>query len=185
MFLLRSQQSSDCFFRRNLSPLATPIFHFRLFPSLIMKLPCFGTSFSQAYVLMQFFQVFHQSFSFLLFLCVSCPQLPKSILCSPLSLPSCFSFSLCRSLLSVGSSAWPANWDTSFVYCIFPPRIPTLFLFIVLKYLPRPPNFCYHLDFLTFIPPLPVLEIEPRALCIPGKHSATEQEPQPLVSPRT
>lgn len=71
-----------------------------LFPSLIMMLPCFWTSFSQSYVLLQFLQlqVFHQSHSFLLFLCVSCPQLPKSILCSLLSLPSCFPFSLCSSL---------------------------------------------------------------------------------------
>lgn len=124
---------------------------FSLFPSLSMMLPCLGTSFSQSYVLMQFWQlqVFHQSHSFLLFLCVSCPRLPESIL-SPCCLFLQFSFPSLQ--LSVGSSVWPANWDTSFAYCIFPPRIPTLFLFAAPKYLPRPPSLCYLLYFSGFYP---------------------------------
>lgn len=124
---------------------------FSLFPSLSMMFPCLGTSFSQSYILMQFWQlqVFHQSHSFLLFLCVSCPRLPESIL-SPCCLFLQLSFPSLQ--LSVGSSAWPANWDTSFAYCIFPPRIPTLFLFAAPKYLPRPPSLCYRLYFSGFYP---------------------------------
>lgn len=141
---------------------------FSLFPSLSMMFPCLGTSFSQSYVLMQFWQlqVFHQSHSFLLFLCVSCPRLPESIL-SPCCLFLQLSFPSLQ--LSVGSSAWPANWHLVLLIVFSLPESPLCFF-------SQLPNICQghqvcviFFIFLAFIPSLLVLEIEPRASCIAGK----------------